>query len=73
MGLSLQFEKVPCGLYTSKSGIVMGNQGRWRRSGWSGLSRTNNLELDQLADQLELHYIHTISGRSRLHVHFRCY
>ena len=25
MGLSMQFEKVPCGLYTSKSGIVMGN------------------------------------------------
>ena len=29
-------------------------QGRRRRSGWSGLSRTNNLELNQLADQLEL-------------------
>ena len=27
-------------------------QGRRRRSGWSGLSRTNNLELNQLADQL---------------------
>ena len=30
-------------------------QGRRRRSGWSGLSRTNNLELNQLADQLELY------------------
>ena len=33
-------------------------QGRRRRFGWSGLSRTNNLELDQLADQLELYYFH---------------
>ena len=43
-------------------------QGRRRRSGWSGLSRTNNLELNQLADQLELHYYHAIFGRSHLHV-----
>ena len=45
-------------------------QGRRRRSGWLGLSRANNLELDQLADQLELYYSHAISGRSYLHVHF---
>ena len=44
------------------------SQGRRRRSGWSGLSRTNNLELNQLADQLELHYSHAIFGRSHLHV-----
>ena len=43
-------------------------QGRRRRSGWSGLSRTNNLELNQLADQLELHYSHAIFERSHLHV-----
>ena len=47
-------------------------QGRRRRSGWSalseGLSRTNNLELNQLADQLELHYSHAMFGRSHLHV-----
>ena len=43
-------------------------QGRRRRSGWSGLSRTNNLELNQLADQFELHYSHAIFGRSHLHV-----
>ena len=41
-------------------------QGRRRRSGWSGLSRTNNLELNQLADQLELHYSHAIFVRSKL-------
>ena len=35
-------------------------QGRRRRSGWSGLN--------QLADQLELHYSHAIFGRSHLHV-----
>ena len=44
------------------------NQGRRRRSGWSGLSRTNNLELNQLADQLELHYSHAVFGQSHLHV-----
>ena len=27
-------------------------QGRGRQSGWSGMSQTNNLELNQLADQL---------------------
>ena len=43
-------------------------QGRRRRFGWSGLSRTNNLELNQLADQLVLHYSHAIFGRSHLHV-----
>ena len=37
-------------------------QGRRRRSGWSGLSRTNNLELNQLADQLELNYSRAIFG-----------
>ena len=37
------------------------SQGRRRWSGWSGLSRTNNLELN-------LHYSHTIFGRSHLHV-----
>ena len=51
-----------------KSGIRFPCQGRRRRSGWSGLSRTNNLELNQLADQFELYYSHAIFGRSHLHV-----
>ena len=33
-------------------------QGQRKRSGWSGLDRTNNLEPDQLTDQLELYYFH---------------
>ena len=45
--------------------VIVTLQGRRRRS---GLSRTNNLELNQLADQLELYYSHAIFGRSHLHV-----
>ena len=62
-----------CSMYTNDIHVQVKQcsaqyQGRRRRSGWSGLSRTNNLELNQLVDQLELYYSHAIFGRSHLHV-----
>ena len=48
-------------VFVSSMCVFVSSLQGWRRwSSWTNLSQTNNLELDELAEQLKLYYFHTI-------------